>query len=265
MYIFTIVDKHYSTMKKWETVIIDDEMNSIETTELVIDNYCNDIIDIKATFSNPKDAIKGIEQLQPDLILLDIEMPYMNGFELLSKLNYSDFHIIFITAYSQYATKAFKFSALDYLLKPIDGEELRQAVLRIKTENKITSKETFLEAESNLRYFKEPSLTKIALNIGEGIEFVLPSEICFFKSDGNYTTIFFENRDNITFIRPLKDLEDVFVDKGFYRIHNSYLINLQKIKRYIKTDGGALVMENNEQVPISRNKKEHFQRLINKV
>lgn len=252
-------------MKKWETIIIDDEMNSIETTELVIDNYCKDIIDVKATFTNPKDAVNGIELLQPELILLDIEMPYMNGFELLSKLNHTNFHVIIITAYSQYATKAFKFSALDYLLKPIDGEELRQAVLRIKTENKITSKETLIEAESNLRYFKEPSQTKIALNIGEGIEFVMPSEICFFKSDGNYTTIFFENRDNITFIRPLKDLEEVFVDKGFYRIHNSYLINLQKIKRYVKTDGGILVMENNEQVPISRNKKEHFQRLINKV
>ena len=248
---------------KLKTIIVDDELNSIETTTLIIKNFCKNDIEIIGSFSSSLVALEKIKKLNPDLVLLDIEMPQLNGFELLTKLDSFSFNVIFLTAFSQYAIKAIKFSAIDYLLKPLDGTELIAALARIKKKKKSVVPLQVNQAMLNYQFLNSISPSKIVFNTGDGIEVVAIDDILYIKSEGNYSTVYnLDNKPIVTVIKPLKDCEEMLFDRGFFRTHNSYLISLKKIKKFVKNEGGALFLEGNIEIPISRAKKEELLQML---
>ena len=203
-------------------------------------------------------AFDVISTLKPDLVFLDIEMPNGNAFDLLEKFKEIDFNIIFITAYDHYAIKAIKFSAVDYILKPIDSEELVLAVKRF--EDKIGQKSSlnnqFKTLLSNVRPGNK--LKKVGIPDGDGLVFINLSDIIRCDSDGNYTFFILTTGKKIIASRTLGEYEQMFTDDNFFRIHRSHLINLEHVKKYIKGEGGYVVMSDNSQVEVSRRNKNDF-------
>jgi two-component system, LytTR family, response regulator len=217
--------------------------------------------------ANVDDAVKIIERFNPDLVLLDIEMPYKNGFDLLAELPSLTFDVIFTTAYNSYAIRAIKFSAMDYLLKPIDAEELELAI--DKTTQKRKLNENFANSQinnllENLKIINKQKF-KLSLPTFQGNLFISVDEIIRCESDANYTR-FFLNNDNKSVLvsKTLKDYEDLLTEYGFCRVHNSFMINLKFIKKYIKGEGGIAVMVDGAEVEISRRRKEIFLKSIEK-
>jgi two-component system LytT family response regulator len=217
--------------------------------------------------ANVDDAVKIIERFNPDLVLLDIEMPYKNGFDLLAELPSRTFDVIFTTAYNSYAIRAIKFSAMDYLLKPIDAEELELAI--DKTTQKRKLNENFANSQinnllENLKIINKQKF-KLSLPTFQGNLFISVDEIIRCESDANYTR-FFLNNDNKSVLvsKTLKDYEDLLTEYGFCRVHNSFMINLKFIKKYIKGEGGIAVMVDGAEVEISRRRKEIFLKSIEK-
>ncbi len=241
-------------------IIIDDEFNAIKNLKWEIENFSNDI-QICDTFTNPLDAISAINYLKPDCVFLDIEMPEMDGFQLLKRLDYRDFDLIITTAYDNYAIKAFKEHAVDYLLKPIDSDDLSQTLDRVQKnkERNILGEEVKKIIEnlsSPLRSSKRLALPLIGKTI-----FVELDDIIYCKSDGNYTEIYLTNDQKETVSKKLKVIE-AQLDQNFFRIHNSYLVNLNTIKEVVTTDGNHVILKNGINIPVSRsNKGELLQRL----
>jgi len=239
-----------------KAVIIDDEQLAIESLRWEIENFSNDV-KIVETFTNPKEAISGINYLKPDLVFLDIEMPEMDGFQLLQSLSYKNFDLIITTAYNQYAIQAFKASAIDYLLKPIDPDELIQAIEKVKLRqinNQSTQNiETILNEiiHSNLDQTK-----KIPLSLNNKIILVDPREIIYCKSDGSYTTVFLKNGEDYLVSKSIKYLEELLPPTSFLRVHKSYIVNLGEIKELLKHGSGEVVLTNNRIVPISRSHRQ---------
>jgi two-component system LytT family response regulator len=203
-----------------------------------------------------KEAIPLLKEQKPDLVFLDIEMPHINGFEMLQALPRIDFDIIFTTAYDQFAIKAIKFSALDYLLKPIDKDELAGAVDKINTHPSrfISTRQLDLLLQ-NMQSARH-GLETIALPTLEGYEMVQAAHIVRCESDSNYTLIFLKNGTKILVSKTLKEVEELLEGHSFFRVHHSHLVNLNEIKKYVKGDGGYLVMSNNNAVSVSRSKKD---------
>ena len=198
----------------------------------------------------------AIEVHQPDLIFLDIEMPVMNGFELLEQYAEIPFSVIFTTSYNQYAIKAIRFSALDYLLKPIDPKELVAAVHKIKTQMHMPSPEQFQMLKEQIQQ-KENALTKIAMPTAVGFEMIPASELVRCEADDNYTFLYLRNKSKIIACRTLKDIEEQLQDfSSFIRVHNSYIVNLNEVIRYVRGEGGYLVMSDGTTVNVSRSRKE---------
>jgi len=244
-----------------KAIIVDDELNSIDSLKWEIENFC-DNIEVKDTFTNPKEAISAINYLKPDCVFLDIEMPKMDGFQLLKRLDYRDFDLIITTAYDDYAIEAFKESAIDYLLKPVDTDDLIRAVSKIKKnkeENNLGKElKKVLLATQNNTYNK-----KIPLPLSGKIIFVKPEEIIYCKADGNYTEIFMRGNKKEMLSKKIKSVEELINNKSFCRVHNSYLINTQYISEFIKSDGQYLILENNVKIPVARSKKEKLFKMLN--
>ncbi|MFM9911603.1 MAG: LytR/AlgR family response regulator transcription factor, partial [Chitinophagaceae bacterium] len=195
------------------------------------------------------------------LIFLDIEMPQMNGFEMLNKLTDKNFHIIFTTAYDQYAIKAIKYAAFDYLLKPVDIEELKSAVDKInKIENNQTKKQVEL-LQQNMQHPKK-LLNKLAIPTLEGLLFYEINDIIHLEANSNYTNIYLTNKAKITASKTLKEFEELLPNDIFFRTHHSHVINLNYIKRYIKGDGGQIELQNGTYIDVSRRKKDEFLKVI---
>ena len=235
-------------------IIVDDEPYSCEALATLLERYCPEIKLLDICYS-AADALKSIQEQRPQILFLDIEMPYMNGFEMLEKLPELNFKLIFTTSYDQYAIKAIRFSALDYLLKPVDKDELQKAVQKA-----ITTSDDPLpqQLEILLHKLNHPKVVvnKIAIPTIEGLQMVPVESIIRCEADRNYTNLFLKNKGKITASRNLKDLEEMLEDYSFVRVHHSYVVNLNEVEKYIKGEGGYLIMSDKTTVDVSRSRKE---------
>ncbi len=237
-----------------KTIIVDDEEKSRITLNNLVTKHCPElqIVDLCDSVAS---AEKSIALHSPELIFLDIEMPFENGFTLLEKIKNPAFRVIFTTAYGQYAIKAIKYSALDYLLKPVDVDELKNAVVKCG-ESKKTIGERSDDIEMLLSALKAKSKSaKIAVPTFEGLQMINANEIVKCIADESYTHITLTNGTKLVVSRILKEFEDLLSDLNFLRVHNSSLINLTHVKKYIKGDGGYVIMSDDETVEVSRRKK----------
>ena len=240
-------------------IIIDDEQKGRIALHQKLKDYCHDV-NLIGEAENGLDGIKLIEKYKPDIVFLDIEMPRMDGFEMLHALPEKKFHLIFTTAYDQYAIKAIKYAAFDYLLKPIDIEELRSAIAKINQQQRVDTEKKLALLEQNLQ--GKNAFDKIAIPTIDGLLFFNISDIIHLEASSNYTTIYFNNHPKLIASKTLKDFEELLPADIFFRPHHSYLINLGFIERYIKGDGGQIQMLNGNYVDVSRRKKEEFLQLI---
>jgi two-component system LytT family response regulator len=238
-------------------IIVDDELGARESLAKMVEKNCKQVV-IVAKADSMASAYEAITTHQPDLVFLDIEMPNGNAFDLLEKFKEINFNIIFTTAYDHYAIKAIKFSAVDYILKPIDPEELVQAVKRLeeKIGQNTSLNSQFKTLLSNVR--PDNKLKKVGIPDGDGLIFINLSEIIRCDSDGNYTFFVLTSGKKIIVSRTLGEYEQMFADDNFFRVHRSHLINLEHVKKYIKGEGGYVIMTDNSQVEVSRRNKNDF-------
>ncbi|MGB0429395.1 MAG: LytR/AlgR family response regulator transcription factor [Bacteroidia bacterium] len=244
-------------------VIIDDELRSRESLDILVKENCKNV-EVVALAESVETGVAAIKEHNPDLIFLDIEMQDGTGFDLLEKSANSDFHVIFTTAFENYALKALKMSAVDYLLKPINAEELVQAVN--KADQLRNSKDTNKNFELLLQNLQTTSgKHKIALPTSEGLTFINVSEIIRCQADGSYTHFYFKDRKKILVSKKIKEYEELLSPYNFVRVHHSHLVNLDEVAKYVRGDGGYVVMSDGETVYVSKRKKEDFMSALNKA
>ena len=243
-------------------VIIDDEPNNIENLGLLLGQYCPDI-EVAATAMNADDGMAAVQQQQPALVFLDIQMPRKSGFDMLKTFSEINFEIIFITAYDQYGIQAIKFSALDYLLKPINIQELKAAVE--KARNKINAKQKNTSIENLLQYIKsgDKHIPKIALPTLNEIMYVRIDDIIHCEASNNYTLFYLQNAERILVCKTLKEFAELLAPHHFIRTHQSHLINLHFVKSLLKEDGGTLLLTDQTKVPISRQNRDMVKARLN--
>jgi two-component system LytT family response regulator len=241
-------------------IIIDDEQKGRIALKQKLCDYCPGV-ELLAEAGDGAEGLKLIEKYEPKIVFLDIEMPRMDGFEMLKQLRNKNFHIIFTTAYDQYAIKAIKYSAFDYLLKPVDIEELKAAVERIQEYLPQAQTAKKLEAlEQNLH--GKGIFNKIAIPTLDGLLFFNINDIIHLEASSNYTTIYFKDHSKLTASKTLKDFEELLPVDIFFRPHHSHIINLNYIKRYLKGDGGQIEMQNGNYVDVARRRKDEFLKII---
>lgn len=244
-----------------KAVIIDDEIHSIETLVWKIEQFTQGI-DIVAKFSDSTEGLKYLEKHSIDILFLDIEMPVLTGFDLLQNLKDIQFDVIFTTAYDEYGIKAIKYSALDYLLKPIQEEELIKAIEKYQSRQNRSVLPAQLEVLFQSLKKEKVESRRIALATKESIELVYPKNIVLCQADNNYTIVFIQGRKKKLISKTLKDFEEILEEHHFFRSHQSYLINIDHMAEYVRQDGGYLIMSNDMKVPVSRNKKEALMKLF---
>lgn len=239
----------------FRAVIVDDEPKAIQSLSWELTNFSSDI-EIINTFTDPAEALLFLEDNVPDCLFLDIQMPTMDGFQFLDKLNNKDIAVVFTTAYDEYAIKALKREALDYLLKPIDSDDLSDSIKKIK---KFKSRIINSDKLENilLDFHAKNNKKKITINSEGKLIFLKLDEILFVESDGNYCTFFLKDNQKLLVTKKLKEVDELLPSENFFRIHNSYIINLDKIKEYLKTEG-YVVMESGHRIPVARQRKSDF-------
>jgi two-component system LytT family response regulator len=237
------------------SIIIDDEPNNIENLQAILHKYCAEV-EVIAIANSADDGIAAIKTHQPDLLFLDIQMPEKSGFDVLKAFTQIYFEIIFITAYDQYGIQAIKFSALDYLLKPIDINELKLSV--DKARHKIAAKQKNNNIENLLEYIKSghQAPPKIALPTLQEIMYVKVSDIVRCEASNNYTLFYLQSGENILVCKTLKEFAELLKPYNFVRTHQSHLINLYFVKSYLKEDGGSLFLNDRTKIPISRQNRD---------
>ncbi len=242
-----------------EAIIVDDEIKALQSLTWELTNFSEEI-KVSASFTNPFEALEYLDKNTPDCLFLDIEMPTMDGFQFIQKLTNKNFPVIITTAYNQYAIKALKNEAIDYLLKPIDTDDLKETIVKIK---KFNSKNFSIEKLEQILLNFNASLInkKITLNTDGKLLFLESDEILYAESDGNYSTIFLTDGQKIVLTKKLKEVNTLLPSDSFFRIHNSYIINLNKIKEFLKTDG-YVILKSNHKIPVSRQKKSDFLDLL---
>jgi two-component system LytT family response regulator len=235
-------------------VIIDDEPQNASILKNDITTHCPSV-EVITVCHSAKEGIMVIKKEKPDLVFLDIEMPWMNGFEMLEMLDDINFNLIFTTAHDQFAAKAFRISAVDYLLKPIDANDLKEAVR--KAQQKMELQQGNVHIENLLRNIKQPSSQqKIALPYKEGYEFVEVSHIIYCQAEGAYTKVFLDSKKYILVSKSLGDIEELLPTDIFQRIHHSTVVNLHYITHFVRSDGGYVKLQTGEQLTVSKSKKE---------
>lgn len=237
-----------------KAITIDDEVHCLETLSLLLKEFCPEVQLIDQCRSAKK-GLEAIEKYKPDLVFLDIEMPTMNGFEMLQQFSHIPFDVIFTTGYDAYAIKAIRFSAIDYLLKPIDKDELKKAVAKVsqKADHALNQQfDVLLEKLDN----RHPLLQKIALPTLDGFELVSLENILHCEADSNYTQVVLKQARKILVSRTLKEIEELLEGHAFLRVHHSHLVNLNEIVRYIRGEGGYVVMSDNTSITVSRSRKD---------
>ena len=247
-------------MESLRAILVDDELSSLQNLQSKLVEFCPDV-EVVAAAQKPEDAILFIRQHKPDVIFLDIEMPRMNGFRMLDELGELDFEIIFTTAYNHYAVDAIRISAFDYLMKPVAIKELQNALERLAKYRQTHTRDKLDVLRQSLSPNKSQE-EKIAIPTNEGLEFIPIKNILHIESSSNYSRIFLTDGKNILVTKLLKDFEDILEPYNFFRVHNSHLINLAYIKKYIRGEGGQVEMQNGDVIDVARRKKEEFIRLI---
>jgi two-component system LytT family response regulator len=239
------------------SIIIDDELHCVETLHLLLNEYCTGIKVIEQCHSAKK-GLDAIANLKPDLVFLDIEMPIMNGFELLEQLPSISFAIIFTTSYDQYAIKAIRFSALDYLLKPIDPKELIRAVKKVEEGRHLPIAEQFQILLNQIQGIAG-GFSKIAVPTAEGFELIYAEQIICCEANDNYTHFRLKNKNKVIACRTLKEIEEQLQAFPFFvRVHNSFIINLNEVAKYVRGEGGYLIMSDGSSINVSRTRKEYL-------
>jgi two-component system LytT family response regulator len=231
-------------------LIIDDEKDALEVLEWKLKTYVSSVT--ITSCSSPKKALEIINVMCPDVVFLDIQMPEMNGFDFLEKLPSRDFELIFTTAFDEFALQAIKEDAIAYLLKPIDKNELIAAVEKARRN---LHKDSLVLKMDAMLYSMKPSLPKINISADGKIYFLEANDVVMLQSDKSYTTIYLVSTRKIVVSKTLKEVEKKFQMNSFYRVHNSYLVNLDHVKEYMKKDGGELILTNELTASVSRNKK----------
>ncbi|QMW01169.1 LytR/AlgR family response regulator transcription factor [Spirosoma foliorum] len=256
-------------MKKLRAVIIDDETNARQALSNLLQLLCPDV-ELVGEAKNVDLGIELIKHEKPDLVFLDIQMPGKTGFDLLAAFEKADFGVIFTTAYQEYAIRAFRFSAIDYLLKPIDPDELQAAVGKYKSQllginpQQVKILKDYIDEprQARLNERNKNANQRIALPTAEGIHFVQMTDIIQCESLGSYTKFHLAGSKPIVVSRLLKEYEEILDNYYFFRVHQSNIVNLEHIKRYVKGDGGQVWLSDNAEVEVSRRRKEEFLALL---
>ena len=236
------------------SIIIDDEPQNAGILHKDLEQHCPSV-EVVGVCHSAKEGIMAIKKEKPDLVFLDIEMPWMNGFEMLEVLGDINFSIIFTTAHDQFAAKAFRISAVDYLLKPIDSTDLKEAIK--KAERRMDQQHGNENVENLLRNFRQPATQqKIALPNKDGYEFAEVSQIIYCQAEGSYTKVFFAGKKHILVSKSLGDIEELLPPSLFIRVHHSTVVNIDYVTHFVRTDGGYVKLQTGEQLPVSKSKKE---------
>jgi len=241
-------------------ILIDDESSSRNSLRQKLQTYCP-YIQIIAECENGEEGIKAIQSSSPDIVFLDVEMPRMNGFVMLQHLEQRSFELIFTTAYDHYAIRALRESALDYLVKPIEIKLLLEAVERVRTKKENNTPNQRIEILLH-NLLDNRSSHRIAILSLEGLQFIELSDIIFVEAESNYSFITLQSGPKITVSKTLKDFEELLTPALFIRIHHSYIINKDHIKKYLKGDGGQVLMSNGKLLDVARRKKDDFLKAI---
>ena len=247
-------------MNPLTALIIDDELHCLETLRWQLTRYCPNV-QVLGSHLSAGEALTALRQHTPQVVFLDIEMPRMNAFDLLNALDPVPFHVIFTTAYDEYAVKAFKVNAIDYLLKPIDKDEL---VVAVQKANTLSVNPAGYRTLINWFASQDPLDGKVPFSTAEGLEMVDVSTIIRCQSDSNYCDIIRQKPPPLTVSRTLKEVEEMLSTYTFFRVHHSHLINLKHVQKYIRGDGGQLVMSDGSRVSVARSRKDQLLRVLTK-
>ncbi len=242
-----------------KAIIIDDEEDSRQMLDLALRRYCPNV-EILALCESATEGLQCLENHHPDIVFLDVQMPLMSGFDFLEKVHEPDFHIIFVTSYNQYAIKAIKFSALDYLLKPIDAEELVSAVNRASEKSN-----PFLpQYRSVVANMSSPSkrLSRLAIPTDNEIHLQQVADIVYCKADGSYTELYLVDGQKRVVSKNIKAFENMLADSGFFRIHHSFLVNTSHIEKYVRGEGGYVIVTGEIHLTVARRKKDFLLQVL---
>jgi len=243
------------------TIIIDDEPSAVSVLTTILQKYCKDDVELIATAGSPEDGKQLIEQLHPDLVFMDVEMPGMTGIDLVKSFKSPTFRVVFVTAYDAYALEAFRVSAVDYLLKPIGSEDVIKVVQKIKTDvrNELGKLAVQLQQlDKLLNNHSDNSDQKIGIAMSDKIVFVSFSSIIYCEASGPYTHVYLTDGQKLVSSKALGEFESQLSGYKFFRIHHHYLINLNKVKEFQRNDGGYVIMENNKQLDVSQRRRKDF-------
>ena len=242
-------------------IIIDDEASAREGLQLNLQQHCPQV-QVVAVCGDPQEAIRQITTLEPELVFLDIQMPTMSGFELLEQIKPINFEVIFVTSYHKYAIKAIKFSALDYLLKPIDVDDLKGAVNRVQ--DKRSEEKQYQALLTNMQQLQGKP-TRLAIPTEREIVLQKLMDIRFCAADGSYCHVHTADGSTITVAKNLKDFEQILPAEDFYRIHHSTIVNINHVQKYVRGEGGYVVLNNDQHLDVARRRKEGLMNLLNKL
>ena len=240
-----------------KAIIIDDEQDCIHSLEFELREHCKNI-DVVKTCMNAKEGIKAIHKYDPNVVFLDIDMPVINGFELLELISDINFEIIFTTAHDKFAVQAFKVCALDYLLKPIDPVDLVKAVHKLQESQEKKTKNQVQFLLQHLDELEQNNVKRIALPTMEGLQFIYLNDILYCESDGAYSLLHFTQEKKLLISKSLRYLEEILCEYHFFRVHKSFIVNLNYVVKYTRGAGGSLTMNNGAEIRVSRSKKEEL-------
>ncbi len=244
-------------------VLVDDESNSLEMMEWLLKTYCPEVA-VEAMCNSAEKGIEAINHHKPDVVFLDIEMPHMNGFDMLEQFERISFDIVFCTAYDQFAIKAFKYSAVNYLLKPVDPDDLKETIRRLEARRSAPSPDQIKLLLENIRQVSRPTVQRIALTTNDGMLFVSTGDIIYCEAESNYTKIILENGKKILVSKVLKEIDEALSGPDFFRVHNSFLININRIKKFVRGEGGYVIMDDGTNISISRSRRHEFMELFSR-
>jgi two-component system LytT family response regulator len=238
-----------------KAILVDDEVHCLDTLGILLEEYCPQV-QVLSKCRSARSAMEAIGNLKPSLVFLDIEMPSMNGFEMLEQIGAPSFSVIFTTSYDQYAIRAIHLSALDYLLKPVDPGELIAAVKKMQNQKQLPDPEQFQMLLDRFRH-KETEFKKMAVPTTEGFELIPVDEVLRCEANNNYTFIFLKNKSRVVACRTLKEVESQLQSYSFFiRIHHSHIVNLNEVIKYMRGDGGYVVMSDGNPISVSRSRKD---------
>jgi two-component system LytT family response regulator len=243
-------------------IIVDDELKSCESLKVILNEFCSNVRVVQMVHT-VKDALTAIQNCEPDVVFLDIHLNSETGFDLLERIDEINFDIIFITAFPEHALKAIKYSAIDYLLKPINIDDLKAAIDKLKKaqpENNIRKKVNLL-----IQSLNRNKQNRLAVPVADGITFLSIDEIIYCEGSSNYTNFCLQNGKKYLVAKTLKEYEEMLSNHNFLRIHNSYLVNVNEIRKYFKGDGGYVLMSNDDKLDVSKRKKEYFLKKMSNV